>query len=173
MLEIINSIIAKVPDVIWSAVIASFLTFLGVLWTNKGSAERQRALLLHEKEKFKYGQSIALKKEVFLEVAASFSKVLSIFPRLVDLNVSDKELSEDVNDHGPIVAKSYLVAKEKTVEKLLEFSNELSETYLSLIKPRAILLDHKNAIGIYENMINKATQEKERIGRFRIISAIS
>lgn len=163
MIEAIACYMAKVPDVIWSAVIASFLTFLGVLWANRGNAQRQRDLLEHEKEKYKYEQSIALKKEVFLEAAASFSRVLAIFPRLVDLTVSEKEYSQTIAEHGPAVSKTYLVAKEETVSKLLEFSNDVSETYLSLIGPRAKLLDFFNAIEIYKNMISKADGEKDRL----------
>lgn len=163
MLEAIICYVAKIPDVVWSAVIASFLTFLGVLWSNRGHAQRQRDILVHESEKFKYEQNIALKKEVFLEAAASFSRVLAIFPRLADLNISDKEISEVVSNHGPVVSKTYLVAKEETVSKVLEFSNDVSEAYLSLVKPRAILLDSKAAIEIYEGMINKAENEKERL----------
>ena len=64
-MEILIGWISQVPNVIWSAIIASFLTFLGVLWTNKGNEKRQIALLEHEKEKFQAEQKIALKKRCF------------------------------------------------------------------------------------------------------------
>ncbi len=155
--------ITAVPNVIWSAVIASILTFVGVMWTNRGHAQLQRELLLHESERFRFEQNMSLKKEVFLDAAASFSKVLMLFSRLSDLNFSDRDIKEVLSEHGPAVAKIQLVAKEETVEKILAFSNDLSETYLSMLKPRAILLDHKSAIEIYEGMINDSENEKERI----------
>lgn len=61
-MESIIELISKVPNVIWSAVIASCLTFLGVLWTNRGNEKRQAALLEHEKQKYQSEQKLALKK---------------------------------------------------------------------------------------------------------------
>ncbi|CAC9576726.1 hypothetical protein, partial [uncultured Gammaproteobacteria bacterium] len=34
-MESIIELISKVPNVMWSAIVASFLTFLGVFWTNR------------------------------------------------------------------------------------------------------------------------------------------
>ena len=58
-MESFIELISKVPNVVWSAVIASFLTFLGVLWTNRGSEKRQAALLEHEKQKYQSEQKLA------------------------------------------------------------------------------------------------------------------
>lgn len=155
--------IAKIPNVVWSAVIASFLTFLGVLWTNKGSEKRQLALLAHEENKLKSEQKISLKRDVFLEVAGSFANVLGIIPKSMNLNITDKDIEEQMGDHSAIVAKTYLSANESTVAEILKYSAEVAEAYLGLIKPRAILLDHKAAINIYQEMIDEASAEKNRI----------
>lgn len=120
-------------------------------------------MLSHEEVKFKFEQNMALKKEVFLEVASSFSKVLGIFPRLIDLEIKMDQIREEVNDNGPAASKAYLVAKEDTVSKLMEFSSDVMETFLSLVKPRAVLLDHKSAIDIYRGMISNSEAEQERL----------
>lgn len=155
--------ISKIPDVVWSAVIASFLTFLGVLWTNKGNEKRQIALLKHEEQKIKLEQAVSLKKDVFLAVAGSFARVLGIIPKLTNLEFSDKNINEELGDHSAIVAKTYLSAEESTVCEILKYSSELTEAYLALIKPRATLLDHKKAIEIYQETIDQANAEKNRI----------
>lgn len=155
--------VSKIPDVVWSAVIASFLTFLGVLWTNKGSEKRQFALLSHEENKFKSEQKISLKRDVFLDVAGSFANVLAIFPKLMNLDVTNKDIEEQMGDHSAIVAKTYLSANESTVAEILEYSAEVGEAYLGLVKPRAVLLDHKTAIEIYQAAIDSAKAEKSRI----------
>lgn len=162
-MENIFHLISQVPNVVWSAVIASFLTFLGVMWTNKGNERRQIALLEYEKEKYKSEQKLALKKEVFLNVASSFANVLGVFPKLMNLKITEKEISDQVGDHSGIVAKSYLVAKEESVAEILNFSSETAEVYLDLAKERHVLLDHQSAIEIYQTMINKANEEKNRI----------
>ncbi len=43
------------------------------------------------------------------------------------------------------------------------YSSETSEAFLNLMKDRAILIDHKNAIEIYQNMVDSANTEKNRI----------
>lgn len=154
---------SNVPNVIWSAVIASLLTFFGVYLTNKGNERRQDAILKHEKEKFQAEQKLALKKEVFLNVASSFSDILGIFPKLINLDFSDKDINEQSATHGGIVAKSYLAAKEDSVAEILNYSAETAESLLLLLKDRAQLLDHKKAIEIYQETINSADTEKNRI----------
>jgi hypothetical protein len=78
-MEILVSWLSNVPNVIWSAIIASLLTLSGVLWTNRGNEKRQAALLEHERQKFLSEQRLSLKKEVFLNVASSFADVWVLF----------------------------------------------------------------------------------------------
>ena len=105
-MELLIIWIAKVPNVIWSAVIASCLTISGVFLTNRGNVRRQEAVLEYEKEKFKSAQKLALKKEVFLNVASSFADVLGVIPKLMNLDFSQKEIHREMESHGGIVAKS-------------------------------------------------------------------
>jgi len=162
-MEIIICWISKVPNVVWSAVIASLLTFSGVLWTNKGTEKRQAALLEHEKQKFQSEQKLALKKEVFLNVASSFANVLGVIPKLMNLEFTQKEIESQIENHGGIVAKSYLAAREESVAEILKYSSETGEVFISLFKDRTIVLDHNKAIEIYQSTINAANEEKNRI----------
>jgi hypothetical protein len=155
--------ISKIPNVVWSAVIASFLTFLGVLWTNKGNERRQIALLAYEESKLKSEQKISLKRDVFLEVAGSFANVLGIIPKLMNLNITDKDIEAQMGDHSAKVAKTYLSAAETSVAEILKYSADIAEAYLGLVKPRVVLLDHKAAVDIYQDTINTANAEKNRI----------
>ncbi|MEM6190012.1 chromosome partitioning protein ParA [Shewanella scandinavica] len=162
-MEVLIYWISKVPNVIWSAIIASCLTFFGVYLTNKGNAKRQASVLLHEKEKFQFEQKLALKKEVFLNVASSFADVLGVIPRLMNLDMSEKDINKNIEGHSGIVAKSYLAAKEESVADILNYSAEIAESLLILMKERAILLEHKKAIEIYQSTIATANAEKNRI----------
>jgi len=162
-METIVEVISKVPNVIWSAIIASCLTFLGVLWTNKGNEKRQAALLEHEKQKHQLEQKLALKKEVFLNVARSFADILGLFPKLTNLDFTQKDIETQMADHSGIVAKAYLVAKEDSVAAILNYSAETAEAFIKLMKERAIVLEHKNAIEIYRSTISTANYEKDRI----------
>jgi hypothetical protein len=164
-LEIVFCWLSKIPNVVWSAVIASCLTFIGVFLTNRGNERRQASLLEHEKQKFQAEQRLALKKEVFLNVASSFANVLEVVPKLVNLDFSQKEIDTQLSGHSGIVAKSYLAAKEDSVSEILNYSAEIGEAFLKLMPVRAVLLDHKQAIEIYQDTINSANAEKNRIAQ--------
>jgi len=156
-------IITSVPNVVWSAIIASCLTFLGVMLTNRGYAQRQRESLAHEERKFQFEQNMVLKKEVYLEMAAMFARALGIIPKLVNLEFSCKELGEYSTDPEEAAAKALLIADTDTVSILQEFTADLSEEILLLIKQREKLLDHRKAIDIYQEMIANANSEKDRL----------
>lgn len=162
-MESIIELISKVPNVVWSGVVASCLTFLGVLWTNKGNEKRQLALLEHERQKYQSEQKLALKKEVFLNVASSFADVLGVIPKLMNLDFTQKEIEMQMSDHSGIVAKSYLAAKEESVAAILNYSAETAEAFIKLMKERAIVLDHKKAIEIYQATIDSSKKEKDRV----------
>ncbi|CAC9597626.1 hypothetical protein BPUTSESOX_2127 [uncultured Gammaproteobacteria bacterium] len=162
-MESIIELISKVPNVMWSAIVASFLTFLGVFWTNRGNEKRQAALLKHEKQKYQSEQKLALKKEVFLDVARSFADVLEVIPNLMNLDFTQKDIETKMADHSGIVAKSYLAAKESSVAAILNYSAETAEVFIKLMKERAVVLDHKRTIEIYQSTINSAENEKDRI----------
>ncbi|PKH92252.1 chromosome partitioning protein ParA [Pseudoalteromonas sp. 78C3] len=162
-MESIIELISKVPNVVWSGVVASCLTFLGVLWTNKGNEKRQTALLEHEKQKYQSEQKLALKKEVFLNVASSFADVLELVPKLMNLDFTQKGIETQMAGHSGIVAKSYLAAKEDSVAAILNYSAETAESMIKLMKDRAVVLDHKEAIEIFQSTIDSANDEKDRI----------
>ncbi len=162
-IEEISIILEKIPHVVWSAVIASLLTIFGVWLTNRGSANRQMDLINHEKEKFLLQQSMILKKEVFLEMAKSFANVLDVIVNLINLDFSNNDIRDKMNNHGGYVAKSYLVANENSLVEILNYSSEVSQTYIELSKERAILLDYKEAVEIYQNTIDSNNLEKDRI----------
>ena len=56
-----------------------------------------------------------------------------------------------------------MAAKESSVAEILKYSAETAEVFLHLIKSRAVLLDHKKAIEIYQETIGFANAEKNRI----------
>lgn len=162
-MEYIENIINTIPDVIWAAVIASFLTFLGVMLTNRGNQNSLAMHLSHDKEKFIYEQEVSLKKEVFLESAAAFSQSLAAIPKLANLDISMEDINADLAGYVPTSAKLYLIANLETVTNAVNFSNELGEVFLSLVKSRTELDDMKEAISIYQEMMDDASAERKRL----------
>src|SRR3546814_7020246 len=72
-------LLKEVPDVVWSAVIASVITLAGVMlsnWSNTQRLMRQLAHDAHEKEK---ERSSAMRRDVYLKATEEMAKVGSYF----------------------------------------------------------------------------------------------
>ena len=152
-----------VPFVIWSAIIASAITILGVMLTNVAQGKRQKANFDHELKKLELEQKAVLKKDILLDVAASFAKVVDVIPKLSDLNFSNNDLNNQIGEHSSLMARAYLSADEHTLATMLDFASEWYESFLSLIHPRNALLTHKQEIERYQTLIDAAHAEKDRI----------
>jgi hypothetical protein len=161
--EYIIIIFGMVPEVIWAAIIASFLTFLGVLLTNRGNHQSLAMQLLHEKEKAIKEQDTLLKKDVYLEVAATFAQSLSAISKLSDIGIPVAQLTTEVSSHSPSAAKLYVTGKQETVENAILFSDELGTSFLNLLQPRAKIDDINNAIIIHQDVIDRSTLEQQRL----------
>jgi hypothetical protein len=158
-------IISLVPSVVWSAIIAAFLTFLGIRWINRyrNQKQSQQPSPAREECKFQSEQNIAFKKEAYFEMAAIFSRTIGTFRKLTSLDFSDKEPGEYAIDPEEAIAKALLIADADTVSKLLEFTFELNQAFILLIKQREILLDHNKSIDTDREMIADANREKDRL----------
>jgi len=62
-----------------------------------------------------------------------------------------------------VLSLNHIAAKEESVADILNYSAEIAESLLILMKERAILLEHKKAIEIYQSTIATANAEKNRI----------
>lgn len=162
-MDLLVQLILKIPNVIWSAIIASCLTFFGVLLTNRGNEKRQAAQLKHEEFKYQSQQKFELKKEVYLNAAQSFYKVLSVIPKLSDLSFEHEYISSIMNDHQEIIAKVYLVAKEDSVATIMNYSADLIESLLVSMKQRMVLLDQNSAVDVYRTALIESNKEKDRL----------
>jgi hypothetical protein len=158
-------IISLVPSVVWSAIIAAFLTFLGIRWINRyrNQKQSQQPSPAREECQFQSEQNIAFKKEAYFEMAAIFSRTIGTFRKLTSLDFSDKEPGEYAIDPEEAIAKALLIADADTVSKLLEFTFELNQAFILLIKQREILLDHNKSIDTDREMIADANREKDRL----------
>lgn len=83
--------------------------------------------------------------------------------KLGNIDIPLEDLVKVFDEHGPIAAKMYLIAKEETVELALYISNEISSIYLDLLRSRMVFQDARNAIDIYKKIVSKAEIEKDRV----------
>src|SRR3546814_20413118 len=91
-------LLKEVPDVVWSAVIASVITLAGVMlsnWSNTQRLMRQLAHDAHEKEK---ERSSAMRRDVYLKATEEMATVGSYFGSLPQLHPVKDNLGDGLKD---------------------------------------------------------------------------
>ncbi|MBI4825332.1 MAG: hypothetical protein HY807_02780 [Nitrospirae bacterium] len=160
--EIITAIIA-IPDVVWAAIIASFLTLGGVLLTNRGSNKRLTNQLLHDAQQRDRERSMELKREVYLKATEAITVNHMILMKLTNLNVQELEIAQQFSNAAATIAKVNIIASTKTVNAVSDLSSELGENYLQLLAQRIPLVQRKANIEVLNILINKFSSERDQM----------
>ena len=79
-------LLKEIPNVVWSAIIASLITLSGVWLSNRNSRNLQQNQLRHDAERRNSERELALRKEVYLEALESISISIA---RISHLNPTD------------------------------------------------------------------------------------
>jgi hypothetical protein len=155
-------LLSQVPDIVWAALLASFLTLGGVLITNRNSRIQKLAELQHDANQRDREREMALRRDVYLAAAEAISKGQNILTRLIELNVSDQELGAEFIRDSAAIAKIQVVGTNSTVQAVSAFSQELGAAYLELLLKRVPLIERKNEIELLTKFINRSQTELDR-----------
>lgn len=154
--------ITKIPDVVWAALLASLLTFSGVILSNRNSRLQTLAQLEHDSRQRDREREMDLRQDVYIRAAEAISRSLNMLARLPDLNISDRELSADFSDDSSALAKIQVVGTNETVQAVTAFQQQLASAYLELVLRRASLIERKNSIELLSEFVDKVQAEQDR-----------
>ncbi len=102
--------LSAIPDVIWAAIIASFLTFTGVLLTNRHFYRQQQAQLDHEKEQKEKDRKFALRQSVYLSAAEELTLAQQHLVNLSNIDLVKTGPSDYLTSFFVAATKASLVA---------------------------------------------------------------
>jgi hypothetical protein len=110
----LHTLLASIPDVIWSGVIASMLTLGGVLLANHSNTTRLRIQLQHESTEKSKQRRADLRKEVYLGAAEETVKANAYLASLPQADFSKLEPSPSLQGFFAAAAKLQMVADTNT-----------------------------------------------------------
>jgi hypothetical protein len=102
-----------------------------------------------------------LRKSVYLEVAEAIQAGLLMISRYPDINISQEELTAELNSKRYGFAKANLIAKPALLEKLMKFNTALGACVLKLSLNRQSLMNNKDRLASISAEINKHLAERE------------
>jgi hypothetical protein len=162
----------NLPPAAQAALVASLVTLFGGvlsaaigLWgvtkTNKAHEQRLRAQFEKDDERKRVEREMDLRKSVYLEVSEAIQAGLLMISRYPDVNISQEELTAELNSKRYGFAKANLIAKPALLEKLMKFNTELAACVLKLSLNRQNLINIKDRLDSINSEINKHLAERE------------
>lgn len=103
-----------IPDVVWSALLASALTLAGVMLSNRSNTKRLMRQLSHDSNEKEKERINSLRRDVYLKAIEELARVNSYLGKLPQLNPLETNLGDGLSDFFAIAAKLQLVCKPET-----------------------------------------------------------
>lgn len=159
----ITELLRSVPDVIWSAVIASCLTLGGVLVSNRSNTKRLEVQLHHDATEKQKERTAALRREVYLRTVEELTVANSHLASLPNADPTKANLADGLQGFLSSAAKLQLVAEPQTALLANQLVASYTELLLKLMIRVAPLHRAKLDINISDDLYNKAQAEVNRV----------
>lgn len=163
---IMNTLIqffASVPDVVWSGIIASFLTLSGVLISNWSNTNRLRMQLRHDAAEKSKERTATLRRDVYLLAAEELTKANSHLASLPQSDLAKTNAADGLQGFFAAAAKLQLVAEPKTALLVNQLVANYGELLLRLLARLIPLQEAKTDISLNDDLYNKAQTEVTRV----------
>lgn len=161
-MDLLNQL-AKVPDTIWAAVIASLLTIGGVILTNLHSRKQQREALVHDSNQRDREREMSLRKEVYMPAIETISTFHGLLSRLPDLNLPEREYTSALQSNSGAIGKIHVIASNETVQSVMRVQQVAGIAFIRCWPIRASLVNRKAEIDELTRLIEQSIQEEVRI----------
>jgi len=162
--EIIDAI-KLVPDVIWSAIVASGITFLGVMLSNKSNTSRLVLQLEHDAREKSKDKINNLRREVYLKAIEDIEATNIHMGTLANRDLTNSNMSAEIQAIGASIAKLRLVAEPETARLAGELSAAMGALFLQLLPRLMPVLEARSDIEINDSAYISSSAEASRIMR--------
>lgn len=160
--EILKSL-GEVPDVVWSGIIASLLTFIGVMLSNGSNTKRLNIQLNHDAKEKAKERTAVLRRDVYLKAIEELNRVNTKLVALAQADFVNSNPTNDLQDFYAAASKLQLIAEPETsilASKLVAAYGILTMRLLARLGP---LNDIKIEISISDRAYDVAVAEVNRV----------
>lgn len=137
-------------------------TLSGVIVANLFQAKRLRTQLAHEWEMKNREREMSLRRDVYLEVAEAVQAGLIAINRFPHLELTNDKVIEGYVDKAPSTAKLHIIAKEETVNAVIDFTAELGAAFLRLFAKRVSLTSQRHKIEVLRAQVDSSLKDNTR-----------
>lgn len=165
MLSEFFSLIRAVPDVIWSAIVASGITLFGVMLSNRSNTSRLVLQLNHDASEKSKEKISNLRHEVYLKVIEDIEITNIHIGNLASRDLTNLNLTSELQAIAASIAKLKLVAEPETSRLAGELSAEFGVLFFKLLPRLTAVQDARTDIEINNSMYESSSSEASRVMR--------
>lgn len=155
----------SVPDVIWSAIVASGITLFGVMLSNKSNASRLKLQLDHDASEKSKERINNLRREVYLQAYEDIEVANLHIGNLPSRDLANLNLMSELQAITGSIARLKLVAESKTSILAGDFGVELGALFLKLLPPLTVIHAARVDIEINNSLHEDSSAEVSRVIR--------
>lgn len=122
----------KVPDVVWSGIIASILTLSGVLISNRSNTYRLKLQLEHDGKQKLEDRKATIRREVYLNAVKEAINASNCLGNSSNLDIGEENLSQKLKGYYEAAAQLMIVAEMKTTLAVTELSTMYGNLVLDI-----------------------------------------
>lgn len=125
--------LTKIPDVVWSGLLASALTLAGVMLSNRSNTKRLIKQLSHDSDEKGKDRINSLRKDVYLKAAEEMAKVNGFLGKIPQIDPSKENIGDGLSEFFAAAAKLQLVSQPNTAQLAGEIVTRYGEILLILL----------------------------------------
>ena len=156
MLSEIIDIVKLVPDVIWSAMVASAITLFGVMLSDKNNTTRLKLQLNHDASEKSKEKISNLRREVYLKAVEDIEITNVHIGSLASRDLTNSNLTPELQAITASIAKLRLVAEPETSKLAGELSSEFGVLFFKLL-PRLTAVHNARADIEINNLLHESS----------------
>lgn len=153
----------SIPDVIWSGLIASFLTLSGVFFSNRNNTKRLLLQLKHDADESQRERTAELRRDVYLLAVEELTNANRHLATLTQIDLSKVNAADGLKGFFAAIAKLQLVTEPATSMLVNNLSAAYNELFLRMMADLTPIQNAKSDIAINESFYEKAQIEIARI----------
>lgn len=153
----------SIPTIVWSGIVASFISLGGVILANRSSLERLKEQFRHDASEKHRDRISQLRRDVYLELTTQMTYALGHLGSLAERDPTNGELAGPLQSAMAQLARAQLVGTRETAALAAELSTLCGEALFNLIAAAKPMHELKIDIKICSNMYDQEYAQAKRV----------
>lgn len=153
----------SIPTIVWSGVVASFISLAGVVLSNRSSLDRLKEQLRHDSSEKHRDRISELRKSVYLDLATQMTYAGGHLGSLAGKDPTTADLGGPLQAAMAELAKAQLVGSRETAALAAEMAAIYGEALFNLMVAAKPMHDLKIDIRIFGEMYDQELAQAKRV----------